>query len=59
MKCDANYMHFYCFIFQALLDELNKSGYLTSMARWMDLYPKINADVRFSNMLGQPGTMKN
>ncbi|XP_065071818.1 pre-mRNA-processing factor 40 homolog B-like [Rhopilema esculentum] len=42
--------------FLALLDELHKSGYLTSMARWMDLYPKISADVRFANMLGQPGS---
>jgi len=42
--------------FLALLGELNKSGYLTSMSRWMDLYPKISADVRFSNMLGQPGS---
>ena len=25
------------------------------MARWTDLYPKISADVRFSNMLGQSG----
>eukprot|EP00794_Sanderia_malayensis_P012946 gene12946-14278_t len=42
--------------FLAFLEELHKSGYLTSVARWMDLYPKISVDNRFSSMLGQPGS---
>lgn len=41
---------------QALLEELHDSGRLNSMSLWMDLYPVISQDVRFHNMLGQPGT---
>uniref|UniRef100_A0A4W3I315 Pre-mRNA-processing factor 40 homolog A n=1 Tax=Callorhinchus milii TaxID=7868 RepID=A0A4W3I315_CALMI len=42
--------------FQAFLDELHESGHLHSMSTWMELYPAISADIRFSKMLGQPGS---
>ncbi|KAL5006562.1 hypothetical protein ScPMuIL_015368 [Solemya velum] len=42
--------------FQVLLDELHDQGKLNSMSLWMDLYPVISQDIRFSNMLGQPGS---
>lgn len=42
--------------FLVLLDELHKRGKLHSMSLWIDLYPTISADVRFTNMLGQPGS---
>lgn len=42
--------------FNALLDELHEGGKLTSMSLWVELYPTISADIRFSNMLGQPGS---
>ena len=32
------------------------SGKLTSMSLWMELYPTISGDIRFSSMLGQPGS---
>uniref|UniRef100_A0A4W3HVU5 Pre-mRNA-processing factor 40 homolog A n=1 Tax=Callorhinchus milii TaxID=7868 RepID=A0A4W3HVU5_CALMI len=38
--------------FQAFLDELHESGHLHSMSTWMELYPAISADIRFSKMLG-------
>ncbi|RMX55127.1 hypothetical protein pdam_00007445 [Pocillopora damicornis] len=41
---------------EVLLDELHKRGKLHSMSLWIDLYPTISADVRFTNMLGQPGS---
>ena len=44
-----------CFIFKVLLDELHEAGKLHSMSLWMDLYHIISQDVRFNNMLGQPG----
>ena len=40
---------------QVLLDELHEAGKLHSMSLWMDLYHIISQDVRFNNMLGQPG----
>ena len=43
------------FPLQALLDDLHKHGYINSLSRWMDLYPKISKDERFDNMLGIPG----
>ena len=39
-----------------LLDELHEQGRLHSMSLWMDLYVTISQDIRFSNMLGQPGS---
>ncbi|XP_076461336.1 pre-mRNA-processing factor 40 homolog A-like isoform X2 [Babylonia areolata] len=42
--------------FVVLLDELHDKGKLNSMSLWMDLYPSISQDVRFSNMLGQAGS---
>lgn len=42
--------------FLALLDELGESGKLNSMSTWVELYPSISADLRFSAILGQPGS---
>ncbi|KAK7473354.1 hypothetical protein BaRGS_00035402 [Batillaria attramentaria] len=42
--------------FLVLLDELHEQGKLNSMSLWMDLYPAISQDVRFTNMLGQAGS---
>ncbi|XP_040567310.1 LOW QUALITY PROTEIN: pre-mRNA-processing factor 40 homolog A [Lepeophtheirus salmonis] len=39
-----------------LLDELHEQGKLTSMSLWVELYPTISGDIRFSNSLGQPGS---
>ncbi|XP_078459913.1 pre-mRNA-processing factor 40 homolog A isoform X2 [Lampetra fluviatilis] len=43
-------------LFQLFLDELHNNGKLHSMSTWMDLYPAVSADIRFSRMLGQPGS---
>jgi len=42
--------------FSQLLGDLHKKGYINSMSRWMDLFPKVSSDERFSNMLGIPGS---
>ncbi|XP_052853888.1 pre-mRNA-processing factor 40 homolog A [Drosophila gunungcola] len=42
--------------FLALLDSLHEEGKLTSMSLWVELYPIISADLRFSAMLGQNGS---
>lgn len=42
--------------FLALLDALHEDGKLTSVSSWVELYPTISADLRFSAMLGQPGS---
>ncbi|RZF34952.1 hypothetical protein LSTR_LSTR010044 [Laodelphax striatellus] len=42
--------------FGILLDELHEEGKLTSMSLWVELYPIISSDLRFSAMLGQPGS---
>lgn len=42
--------------FLALLDSLHEEGKLTSMSLWVELYPVISADMRFSAMLGQTGS---
>ncbi|XP_044764182.1 pre-mRNA-processing factor 40 homolog A isoform X2 [Coccinella septempunctata] len=42
--------------FLSLLDHLHEEGKLTSMSLWVELYPLISADVRFSAMLGQSGS---
>ncbi|XP_053638791.1 pre-mRNA-processing factor 40 homolog A isoform X5 [Cherax quadricarinatus] len=47
-KCRDSYI--------ALLDELHEQGKLTSMSLWVELYPMISADIRFTAMLGQPGS---
>ncbi|NIG59065.1 pre-mRNA-processing factor 40-like [Pontoporia blainvillei] len=41
---------------QIFLDELHEHGQLHSMSSWMELYPTISSDIRFTNMLGQPGS---
>lgn len=41
--------------FLALLDSLHEEGKLTSMSLWVEMYPVISADIRFSAMLGQSG----
>ncbi|XP_018328021.1 pre-mRNA-processing factor 40 homolog A [Agrilus planipennis] len=38
--------------FLSLLDVLHDEGKLTSMSLWVELYPLISADIRFSAMLG-------
>lgn len=43
------------FPMQSFLDELHETGQLHSMSTWMELYPAVSTDVRFANMLGQPG----
>lgn len=43
-------------MFQYLLDELHEQGKLTSMSLWVELYPMLSADLRFSAMLGQSGS---
>ncbi|XP_046856786.1 pre-mRNA-processing factor 40 homolog B-like isoform X2 [Xenia sp. Carnegie-2017] len=42
--------------FLALLDELHSTNELNSMSLWSEMYPTISADLRFSKMLGQPGS---
>ncbi|XP_017279882.1 pre-mRNA-processing factor 40 homolog A isoform X3 [Kryptolebias marmoratus] len=42
--------------FQKFLDELHDHGQLHSMSSWMEMYPTLSSDMRFANMLGQPGT---
>uniref|UniRef100_A0A8C5ADF6 PRP40 pre-mRNA processing factor 40 homolog A n=1 Tax=Gadus morhua TaxID=8049 RepID=A0A8C5ADF6_GADMO len=41
--------------FQKFLDELHDHGQLHSMSAWMEMYPTVSSDIRFANMLGQPG----
>ncbi|CAB1346620.1 unnamed protein product [Coregonus sp. 'balchen'] len=38
------------------LDELHDHGQLHSMSAWMEMYPAVSSDIRFANMLGQPGS---
>lgn len=42
-------------VLQLFLDELHEHGQLHSMSSWMELYPAISSDIRFTSMLGQPG----
>jgi len=42
---------------QVFLDELHEAGKLHSMSLWMDLYSVVSKDVRFFNLLGQPGQL--
>lgn len=42
--------------FLTLLDTFHEEGKLTSMSLWVELYPLISADLRFSAMLGQLGS---
>lgn len=44
---------FMFFFYQVLLDTLHEEGKLTSMSLWVELYPVISADMRFSAMLGK------
>uniref|UniRef100_A0A8C6UV61 Pre-mRNA-processing factor 40 homolog A n=1 Tax=Neogobius melanostomus TaxID=47308 RepID=A0A8C6UV61_9GOBI len=41
--------------FGKFLDELHDHGQLHSMSAWMEMYPTLSSDIRFANMLGQPG----
>ena len=43
------------YILKVFLDELHEAGKLHSMSLWMDLFSVISQDLRFANMLGQPG----
>ena len=47
---------YYLFTIQKLLDDVHEQGKLTSMSLWVELYPVISADTRFSSMLGQSGS---
>ena len=52
-------VHTCIFVFcQALLDELHTANEIHSMSLWSEMYPTISSDLRFSKMLGQPGTFK-
>lgn len=42
--------------FQKFLDELHDHGQLHSMSAWMEMYPTVSSDIRFTSMLGQPGS---
>ncbi|XP_052247261.1 pre-mRNA-processing factor 40 homolog A-like isoform X2 [Dreissena polymorpha] len=42
--------------FLVLLDELHEQGRLNSMSLWMDLFHIVSSDLRFQQMLGQPGS---
>ncbi|XP_052800504.1 pre-mRNA-processing factor 40 homolog A-like isoform X2 [Mya arenaria] len=42
--------------FLVLLDELHEQGRLNSMSLWMDLFHIVSSDIRFAQMLGQPGS---
>lgn len=51
MKVKFNYL----LLLQKFLDELHDHGQLHSMSAWMEMYPTLSSDIRFANMLGQPG----
>ena len=52
-------IHICIFVFcKALLDELHTANEIHSMSLWSEMYPTISSDLRFSKMLGQPGTFK-
>ena len=52
-------IHTCIFVFcKALLDELHTANEIHSMSLWSEMYPTISSDLRFSKMLGQPGTFK-
>ncbi|VVC43795.1 Hypothetical protein CINCED_3A020008 [Cinara cedri] len=42
--------------FGMFLEELHQQGKLTSVSLWKELYPVISTDIRFSALLGQPGS---
>jgi len=42
--------------FDSLLGELRESGDLNARTRWGKIYPKVKDDVRFKEILGQPGS---
>ncbi|CAG8532047.1 7655_t:CDS:10, partial [Ambispora leptoticha] len=42
--------------FRALMEELRQKGIITAKSRWMEIYPIIAADERYTNILGQPGS---
>jgi pre-mRNA-processing factor 40 len=39
-----------------LLAELRESKVITAKSDWMNLYPRLKDDVRYQDMLGQPGS---
>jgi len=43
------------FLMQELLGEMHSSGKLTSLSLWKELFPLIDKDNRYHDMLGQPG----
>ena len=42
-------------LLQELLGEMHSSGKLTSLSLWKELFPLIDKDNRYHDMLGQPG----
>ncbi len=42
--------------FLTLLDVLHEEGKLTSVSSWVELFPTISTDLRFTAMLGQQGS---
>lgn len=48
-------LFFFNIFSQKFLDELHDHGQLHSMSAWMEMYPTLSSDIRFVNMLGQPG----
>jgi pre-mRNA-processing factor 40 len=42
--------------FTELLQDLRSRGEIKAGSKWMDIYPKIQNDPRYTAMLGQPGS---
>ncbi|CAG8524749.1 5350_t:CDS:10 [Paraglomus occultum] len=43
-------------MFRELLEELKQKGVITAKSKWSEIYPLIDTDERYLNMLGQPGS---
>lgn len=41
---------------QGLLAELKTAGHITAYATWKPIYPRLEADERYQNLLGTPGS---
>lgn len=52
---EQNLKSYFAIFSQKFLDELHDHGQLHSMSAWMEMYPTLSSDIRFANMLGQPG----
>ena len=42
--------------FKGLLHELKANGHIKAGSKWMNVFPLVENDQRFTNMLGQPGS---